>query len=172
MPEQVTLRPVGEDDLPLLRKLTQHSQATGEFEQYGWYAPRLFQRGWEDNGLISADGGNLTVVCGDEVIGAVSWRRHLTAPASYCWVLGIGLFPQARGHGYGTQAHRLLVGYLFAHTTVHRIEAATETGNVAEQKALERAGFSREGVMRGIRWRGGAWRDEVLYSILRTNPSA
>ncbi len=90
------------------------------------------------------------MVCGDEVIGAVSWRRHLTAPASYCWVLGIGLFPQARGHGYGTQAHRLLVGYLFAHTTVHRIEAATETGNVAEQKALERAGFSREGV---ARWR-------------------
>ena len=52
---------------------------------------------------------------------------------------------------------------MFAHTTVHRIEAATETGNVAEQKALE-------GVLRGIRWRGGAWRDEVLYSILRTDP--
>jgi hypothetical protein len=56
MPEQVTLRPVGEDDLPLLRKLTQDPQVTGEFERYGWYAPRLFQRGWEDNGLISADG--------------------------------------------------------------------------------------------------------------------
>jgi RimJ/RimL family protein N-acetyltransferase len=62
--------------------------------------------------------------------------------------------------------------YLFEHTTVNRIEAATEVGNVAEQKALERAGFSREGVMRGIRWRGGAWRDEVLYSILRTDPAA
>jgi hypothetical protein len=44
MPEQVTLRPVGEDDLPLLRTLTQDPKATGEFEQYGWYAPRLFQR--------------------------------------------------------------------------------------------------------------------------------
>jgi RimJ/RimL family protein N-acetyltransferase len=48
------------------------------------------------------------------------------------------------------------VDSLFAHTTVHRIEAATETGNIAEQKALERAGFTREGVLRGIRWRGGA----------------
>jgi RimJ/RimL family protein N-acetyltransferase len=64
------------------------------------------------------------------------------------------------------------VDYLFAHTTVHRIEAATETGNIAEQKALERAGFSREGVLREIRWRSGDWRDEVLYSILRTDPSA
>ena len=76
------------------------------------------------------------VVRGDDVLGAVSWRRHETAPASHCWVLGIGLLPQARGYGYGTQAHRLLVDYLFAHTTVHRIEAATETGNIAEQKAL------------------------------------
>ena len=54
--------------------------------------------------------------------------------ASHCWTLGIGLFPRARGHGYGTKAHRLLVDYLFAHTTVHRIEAAIETGNIAERK--------------------------------------
>jgi len=72
MPEHVTLRPVGEDDLPLLRTLDQDPQVTGEFEQYGWYAPRLFQRSWADNGLISADGGTLMVVCGDDVLGAVS----------------------------------------------------------------------------------------------------
>jgi len=84
----------------------------------------------------------------------------------------IGLFPRARGHGYGARAHRLLVGYLFAHTTVHRIEARPRPAISPGRKALERAGFSREGVMRGIRWHGGAWRDEVLYSILRGDPSA
>ena len=55
---------------------------------------------------------------------------------------------------------------------MHRIEAATETGNIAEQKALERAGFRREGMLRGTRWRGTAWRDEVLYSFLRSDPPA
>jgi RimJ/RimL family protein N-acetyltransferase len=172
MTEQVTLRPVGKDDLPLLRKLTQDPQVAGEFEQYGWYAPRLFQRAWEENGLIGPDGGTLMVVCGGEPAGSVGWRRRETAPASHCWVLGIGLIPEARGHGYGTQAHRLVVRYLFANTTVHRIEAATEAGNIAEQRVLEKAGFRREGVLRGIRWRDGAWRDEVLYSILRTDPPA
>jgi RimJ/RimL family protein N-acetyltransferase len=170
MTERVSLRPVSEDDLPILRKLTQDPQTTGEFEQYGWYAPRLFRRAWEENGLISPDGGTLMVIRGDELAGAVTWRRHETAPASHCWVLRIGLLPEARGHGYGTQAHRLVLRYLFAHTTVHRIEAATEAGNIAEQKVLEKTGFTREGVMRGIRWRDGAWRDEVLYSILRTDP--
>lgn len=74
--------------------------------------------------------------------------------------------------GHGTQAHRLLARYLFAHTTVHRIWAATEVDNVAEQKALEKAGFTREGMTRGGGWRDGAWRDGVTYSLLRTDPPA
>jgi RimJ/RimL family protein N-acetyltransferase len=83
--------------------------------------------------------------------------------------MGIALLPEARGRGYGTQAHRLLTRYLFAHTTVHRIEAATEAANLAEQRVLEKAGFTREGVMRGVFWRDGAWRDGVMYSLLRTD---
>jgi RimJ/RimL family protein N-acetyltransferase len=42
--------------------------------------------------------------------------------------------------------------------------------NIAEQKALEKAGFTREGVMRGTGWRDGTWRDGVTYSRLRTDP--
>jgi RimJ/RimL family protein N-acetyltransferase len=170
MSEQVTLRPVSEEDLPVLQKLTQDPGTTGEFEQYGWYAPRIFRRRWAENGLISEDGGTFTVICGAQLIGAVSRRRHETAPASHCWVLGIALLPAACGRGYGTQVHRLLVRYLFAHTTVNRIEAATEIGNLAEQRVLEKTGFSREGITRGIRWRDGEWRDEVLYAILRADP--
>jgi RimJ/RimL family protein N-acetyltransferase len=44
--------------------------------------------------------------------------------------------------------------------------------NIAEQKTLEKAGFTREGVMRGGGWRDGAWRDGVIYSLLRTDPPA
>ena len=80
------------------------------------------------------------------------------------------MLPEARGHGYGTQAQRLLARYLFAHTTAHRIEADTETSNLGEQRALEKAGFTREGVTRGAAWRDGAWRDGVTYSLLRTDP--
>jgi RimJ/RimL family protein N-acetyltransferase len=55
---------------------------------------------------------------------------------------------------------------------LHRIEAATELENLAEQKALEKAGLTREGVLREIGWRDGAWRDGVIYSLLRTDPQA
>jgi [ribosomal protein S5]-alanine N-acetyltransferase len=47
------------------------------------------------------------------------------------------------------------------------LEATTDADNVAEQKALERVGFAREGVLRGAVFRDGAWRDLVLYALLR-----
>ena len=44
--------------------------------------------------------------------------------------------------------------------------------NVAEQRALERAGFTREGVLRGAQHRRGRWRDLVLYARLRDDAPA
>lgn len=50
---------------------------------------------------------------------------------------------------------------------MHRIEAGTDVGNLAEQRALEKAGFTREGVLRGHSFRSGRWHDTVMYSVLR-----
>ncbi|GAB3618982.1 hypothetical protein GCM10027417_02420 [Glutamicibacter endophyticus] len=36
--------------------------------------------------------------------------------------------------------------------------------NIAEQRALEKLDFSREGV---AQWRAGQWHEQVLYSLLR-----
>jgi RimJ/RimL family protein N-acetyltransferase len=60
-----------------------------------------------------------------------------------------------------------LTRYLFAHTQANRIEAGTEITNVGEQRALEKAGFTREGVLRGALFRHGQWRDCVFYGVLR-----
>ena len=57
--------------------------------------------------------------------------------------------------------------HFFRFTTVHRLEAGTDADNRAEQKALERVGFTREGVLRELAFRDGAWRDRMLYSLLR-----
>ena len=39
--------------------------------------------------------------------------------------------------------------------------------NLAEQRALEKAGFTREGILRGTTFRQGRWHDMVIYSVLR-----
>ena len=56
---------------------------------------------------------------------------------------------------------------LLAHTAVNRVEAHTDVDNIAEQRALEGAGFMREGLIRGAQWRDGANRDGYLYAVVR-----
>ena len=106
-----------------------------------------------------------------ELIGEVGWMAVQHGPSRACRALniGIGLLPEARGHGYGTLAQAALATYLFDHTLVERLEASTDIENIAEQRALERAGFHREGVMRHAQFRNGQWRDAVMYSRLRSD---
>ncbi|HEX9034436.1 MAG TPA: GNAT family protein [Streptosporangiaceae bacterium] len=172
MEDLLELRPVQEGDLWILERLTQDPKMTGEFAWFGWHDPARWQREWAEHRLVGADGGALMIQRGTQPLGFVIWRRHPVTVAAYFWEIGIAVLPDARGQGYGTQAQVLLARYLFAHTTAHRIEASTEAANVAERRALEKAGFTMEGVSRGIGWRDGAWRDGVTYSLLRTDQAA
>ncbi|MFG1704913.1 GNAT family N-acetyltransferase [Nonomuraea sp. M3C6] len=165
----IHLRPVKERDLPFLYRLTSEPDSTGEFQWYGFLNPHRMSKRWEDNGMLGEDGGILIIAHAEDRVGFVSWSKQIANTASYYWSMGLIVAPEHRGQGYGTQAQQLLVRYLFDHSTVNRIEAATEITNVAEQRALEKAGFTREGVLRGIGFRAGEWRDGVLYSMIRSD---
>jgi RimJ/RimL family protein N-acetyltransferase len=163
----VTLRPVAERDLALLARLFTDPAYVGESEWYGWQGARWLGRRWDEDGLLGDDGGTLMAEQAGEAVGFVNWRKRPTGYRSWCWTIGVTLVPKARGQGHGTQVQRGLVHYLFAHTQATRIEAEADVTNVAEQRALEKAGFTREGILRSVVFRAGQWRDAVLYSILR-----
>ncbi|MFL6120673.1 GNAT family N-acetyltransferase [Actinophytocola sp.] len=105
----------------------------------------------------------------NQLLGGVSWHAvdYGGTVSSSAWNIGIGLLPGARGRGVGTAAQRMLVDHLFTTTELDRIEASTDVDNVAEQRALENAGFRREGVLRGAQLRGGVRRDLVHYGLVR-----
>ena len=116
--------------------------------------------------------GGLAVTDGHDVLlGSVGWHPVLYGPnaGSQALDIGISLHPSAWGRGHGSRAQRMLAEYLFATTPVHRVQASTDLRNVAEQHALERAGFTREGVLRGAQWRRGAYHDLLSYARLRTD---
>jgi len=155
------------ETLTLWRSSTFYS---GEFNDFGVKARLPVEESIKKNGLITELGGTLIVERADgKSVGSVSWRqvRYGPNPESVAWNIGISLIPEARGRGFGSQAQRLLAEYLFASSTVNRVEAATDVDNLAEQRALEKAGFRRDGVLRGAQHRAGAWRDLAMYSILR-----
>jgi RimJ/RimL family protein N-acetyltransferase len=159
---EVYLREATEADGPLL-ELWSGADFTGPFNDLGSLDEDALQSGLHNHRLIvcrSAD---------DCPIGEVTWHAVRYGPdrRSRAWSIGINLIPEARGRGYGTATQRRLVEQLFACGDVNRIEASTDVENVAEQRALTRAGFRREGVIRGAQFRAGRWHDLVLYGFVR-----
>ncbi|OKI96782.1 GNAT family N-acetyltransferase [Kitasatospora sp. CB01950] len=174
MPAEITLRPVTADDLDLFEREFGGPDGVGPYQWFGYRSTDGVRRRFAENGLLGADGGVLAVAESGRTVGRVewfpgSWGRPET---SACWTLAIGLIPTAQGRGTGTRAQRLLADYLFAHTRAERLQAWTDCANVAEQRALEKAGFTREGVLRSAQWRDGRWHDQVIYSLLRTDGGA
>ncbi|HSN11792.1 MAG TPA: GNAT family protein, partial [Propionibacteriaceae bacterium] len=139
-------------------------------------APSEFDEFPDGPAIVPLGLGRLLVEVTDEdglraVAGAVSWHEVHYGPSQGCraWNMGIGLAPAARGHGVGSVAQRLLAEWLLRTTDVDRIEASTDVTNVPEQRALERAGFTREGILRSAQERVDGRHDLYSYSLLRTD---
>jgi RimJ/RimL family protein N-acetyltransferase len=61
--------------------------------------------------------------------------------------VGIGIDdPSLRGKGYGTEAVRLFVGWLFSGLGATRVHMPTVPNNIAMRTVLERLGFVAEGM--------------------------
>jgi [ribosomal protein S5]-alanine N-acetyltransferase len=167
----IRLRPVVEDDLAMFRRFSTEPGLIG-LDWTGFRDAQAPARRFAADGFLGEDDGRLMVeVEGDRVAaGFVSWRAGQYGAAGRHWTIGIALLPEWRGRGIGWRAQAMLCDYLFRHTPAQRIEAGTHAENVAEQKALAKAGFRFEGVVRACEFRDGGWRDGHLYSRLRTDP--
>jgi RimJ/RimL family protein N-acetyltransferase len=77
------------------------------------------------------------------------------------------LVSSERGKGYGTEATKLMVDYLFLSKNIVRIQTTTNARNKPAQKTLKKIGFQIEGTIRKCQLVRGVWNDFYLLSILR-----
>jgi ribosomal-protein-alanine N-acetyltransferase len=64
--------------------------------------------------------------------------------------VGLG-YVIARSHqrkGYATEATHAIIDWAFQQPTIYRVNASTDTENIASQRVLEKAGMRREGLLR------------------------
>lgn len=170
----VRLRDVTLADADLFDELRRREMSDGGFNDFG-LEPAPVDREALARGPLRDDNNGVLLIerlADRRVIGTIGWHRVRYGPnrESDAWMFGIDLVPEARGHGYGTEAQRLVANVLFETTPLNRVEASTDVDNLAEQRSLEKAGFTREGVNRGAQFRGGAYHDLVLYARLRSDP--
>lgn len=103
----------------------------------------------------------ITVPPADECVGQVGIQFDLAmrrAEAFY-W-----LDRRARGAGLATEALELVTQWAFRDFGVVRVQLVTDPENVASQRAAERCGFLREGLLRAWQPIKGNQPDVVMYS--------
>jgi ribosomal-protein-alanine N-acetyltransferase len=96
-------------------------------------------------------------------IGLSNIRRGVAQTGTLGYWVGE---PYAR-RGYMSEATRLSLDFAFGQLGLHRVEAACLPTNAPSRGLLEKVGFQYEGYARGYLRIDGAWRDHVLYAILR-----
>lgn len=144
-----------------------HREVTSPFEDYGPVDPRSALGGierWAVDAIFAGDEDRYTPV--GDVTAKPVW--YGPSRGSMAMSIGIGLLPQYRGCGIGTQA-QLLLARLLHERGIVRVEASTDVTNIAEQRALVKAGFTFEGVARSAQERRDGRHDLQVYSSIRAS---
>jgi RimJ/RimL family protein N-acetyltransferase len=87
-----------------------------------------------------------------------------------CAELAYVLASQYWGKGIGTEAVKLVLGTIFGDMEgLKRLQAMALVGNVASQRVLEKAGFTKEGVLKNYMIHKGKISDMIMYSFVPTD---
>ncbi|EPD49568.1 hypothetical protein HMPREF1210_03015 [Paenisporosarcina sp. HGH0030] len=169
MHDDVTLRPMQESDIERLWKLTTFETFTfmlnkfqhmEEFEK--WMSSGYEDMQLTDSTFVFVAANSKT----DEMYG--STRIYNIDHANKTCEIG-GTFygkPFQRTH-INTTAKWLLLTYAFETLGMIRVQFKTDEENVESQKAIERLGAQKEGILRNERIRStGKPRNAVVYSII------
>lgn len=143
------------------------SRLTGTHAQFDraqieqWLVSRPHQHDRADWAVLRrSDGGFL----GEAVLNDLDVDN---ASANYrVWLAG----PDAYGNGYGTEATGLVLDYAFGVAGLHRVSLGVLDFNPRARRVYEKCGFQLEGRLRhAVRWEG-EWHDELVMSVLSTDP--
>lgn len=163
------LRPMRRDEAPRFYEWATDPEVEpfwGEADHYKDFDG--FLRHWHPHYFDGSQpnlGRCFTIEVEGRPIGMITYNRVNSVNHSTDIDIIIG-DPAYRDRGYGTDAIRAFLGFLFDSVGLHRVWLGTFEHNVRAQRAYEKCGFVREGVMRQSDWLDGRWVDSVIYGIL------
>lgn len=136
------------------------AEPKGEQEMRAWIEARIAGRGVGDDYPFAQRDARTGRLMGATVLFDVS-RKDESAEIGYTW-----LAAPYRRTGANTEAKLLLMAHAFETLGLKRVQLTTDSRNLRSQRAIERLGAVREGVLRNFRrTKTGALRDSVVYSV-------
>ena len=112
----------------------------------------------------------ITMKPSDDPIGAIACRVR-----GHSVGLGFVVARDHWGNGYATEATRAIMAWAVSKETIYRVWATCDIGNLASARVLEKAGMTKEGVLRCRTRRPNLGsdvpHDDVVYSWVRVSDS-
>ena len=71
------------------------------------------------------------------------------------------------GKGYGTDAMKILVSFIFDQLNIHKIKLHVFSFNQRAIRSYEKCGFKTEGILRDEIFKDGKYHDDIVMGILR-----
>jgi ribosomal-protein-alanine N-acetyltransferase len=170
----ITLRAFADRDLPVVEAASRDaliptiSTIPASFTEAAGraYIERQNQRSLSGEGwsLAIADAGT------DVAFGQIGlWIGHLSKGRAE---IGYWIAPGSRRMGAASRALGLLVGWAFEQLDVDRLSLFIEPWNEGSIKTAERAGFTRDGTLRGWERIDGESKDMLSFARLRSDGRA
>ena len=73
------------------------------------------------------------------------------------------------GKGYGTDAMKVLMKFIFQDMNIRKIRLSTFSFNVRAQKSYEKCGFKVEGILKDEIFKDGKYYDEIVMAAFNPN---
>ncbi|HEX4191136.1 MAG TPA: GNAT family N-acetyltransferase [Marmoricola sp.] len=167
--ERLLLRPFTDADADALYALQSDARVLQYWDAPPWTEPARAQRFLATCRQLAEEGSGARLAIdrlSDGVfVGWCSLTRwnpeHRGASLGYC------LGEASWGRGYATEAVHALLGWAFASLDLNRVQAETDTRNVASARVLEKNRFVLEGTLREDCVVDGYVSDSWVYGLLR-----
>lgn len=162
------LRPLEPDDIPTFYRWN-NNQEVNLWSSAAWPLNTMLSEEQIEERFFSPSQDRTRYMILNETqepIGTIGFREVNVPARSAVLFIVIGE-KEFWGHGYGTDALKLLVEFLFFQWNFHRLSLDTWDGNIRAIKAYEKLGFQVEGRLRQARFVMGEYRDAILMGLLR-----
>lgn len=156
------LRPLTEEDIPALCALAQSCAEELRLMGSPPSSPAYYTAALE-----AADAMPFVIEVGGELAGSTRYGdlrpAHAGLEIGWTW-----LHPRWHGSGVNRRMKLLLLAHAFGPLGMERVQIKTDILNTRSQRAIEKLGAVREGVLRRhLRRPDGTMRDTVMYSVIR-----
>ncbi|MGE4272823.1 MAG: GNAT family N-acetyltransferase [Desulfitobacterium sp.] len=166
--KKIYLRPLATDDIPIYQKWY-NDQEVNYWANGAWPLSTMFNEEDIEERFFTPqkDSGRYIILNEEhEPIGTTGFR-DINHPARSAVLFIIIGEKDYWGRGYGTDALKVLLDYLFYQWNLNRLSLDLWDGNLRAQKAYEKLGFKTEGRLRQARFVLGEYHDAILMGLLR-----